>query len=222
MVDGTLYVTTPDNAWALDARDGRELWHYFWKTQGRHPHRQSRLRDVERLPLHGDAGQLPRLARSEDRQGALAQGNRRLQPAVLLDDGADRRRQPRDRRDRQRPRLARLPAVVRSGDRRAAVEALYRADEARRSGPRHLAQPRRRAPRRRAAVAARRLRSGDQALHLRHRQSDARLHARAAARATTCSPARWSRSTSTPARWRGTSRPRRTTCTTGIRRRRRS
>ena len=24
----------PDNAWAVDARDGRELWHYFWKTKG--------------------------------------------------------------------------------------------------------------------------------------------------------------------------------------------
>jgi alcohol dehydrogenase (cytochrome c) len=33
-VDGVLYVTMPDNAWALDARDGRELWHYFWKTKG--------------------------------------------------------------------------------------------------------------------------------------------------------------------------------------------
>ena len=33
-VNDTLYVTTPDNAWALDARDGRELWHYFWKTRG--------------------------------------------------------------------------------------------------------------------------------------------------------------------------------------------
>ena len=33
-VDGTLYVTAPDNVWALDARDGRELWHYFWKTKG--------------------------------------------------------------------------------------------------------------------------------------------------------------------------------------------
>ena len=33
-VDGTLYFTMPDNAWAVDARDGRELWHYFWKTQG--------------------------------------------------------------------------------------------------------------------------------------------------------------------------------------------
>jgi alcohol dehydrogenase (cytochrome c) len=34
MVDGTLYVTSPDNAWAVDARDGRPLWHYFWKTRG--------------------------------------------------------------------------------------------------------------------------------------------------------------------------------------------
>jgi len=33
-VDGTLYVTMPDNAWALDARDGHQLWHYFWKTKG--------------------------------------------------------------------------------------------------------------------------------------------------------------------------------------------
>ena len=33
-MDGTLYFTMPDNAWALDARDGHELWHYFWKTKG--------------------------------------------------------------------------------------------------------------------------------------------------------------------------------------------
>ena len=33
-VNGILYVSTPDNAWAVDAIDGRELWHYFWKTKG--------------------------------------------------------------------------------------------------------------------------------------------------------------------------------------------
>src|SRR5207248_2065044 len=33
-VDGILYFTMPDNAWAVDARDGHELWHYFWKTKG--------------------------------------------------------------------------------------------------------------------------------------------------------------------------------------------
>lgn len=34
LVDGTLYFTMPDNAWAVDARDGHQLWHYFWKTKG--------------------------------------------------------------------------------------------------------------------------------------------------------------------------------------------
>ena len=33
-VNGILYVSTPDNAWAVDALDGRELWHYYWKTKG--------------------------------------------------------------------------------------------------------------------------------------------------------------------------------------------
>ena len=33
-VDGVLYVTAPDNVWAIDARDGRELWRYYWKTKG--------------------------------------------------------------------------------------------------------------------------------------------------------------------------------------------
>jgi len=32
--DDTLYVTSADHVWALDARDGRLLWHYFWKTRG--------------------------------------------------------------------------------------------------------------------------------------------------------------------------------------------
>ena len=32
--DGIMFVTTPDNAWALDVRDGHELWHYLWKTRG--------------------------------------------------------------------------------------------------------------------------------------------------------------------------------------------
>jgi alcohol dehydrogenase (cytochrome c) len=33
-VNGVLYFSMPDNAWAVDARDGHELWHYFWKTKG--------------------------------------------------------------------------------------------------------------------------------------------------------------------------------------------
>ncbi|HKE90404.1 MAG TPA: acido-empty-quinoprotein group A [Gemmatimonadales bacterium] len=33
-VNGMLYVTSPDNVWAIDARDGHILWHYFWKSRG--------------------------------------------------------------------------------------------------------------------------------------------------------------------------------------------
>ena len=33
-VDGVLYFTVPDNAWAVDARTGREIWHYKWESNG--------------------------------------------------------------------------------------------------------------------------------------------------------------------------------------------
>ena len=34
MVNGMLYFSAPDHVWAVDARTGREIWHYFWKTRG--------------------------------------------------------------------------------------------------------------------------------------------------------------------------------------------
>ena len=33
-VNDVLYVTAPDNVWAVDAHTGREVWRYFWKTRG--------------------------------------------------------------------------------------------------------------------------------------------------------------------------------------------
>jgi alcohol dehydrogenase (cytochrome c) len=33
-VNGVLYLSTPDNAWAVDARTGDVLWHFYWKTKG--------------------------------------------------------------------------------------------------------------------------------------------------------------------------------------------
>jgi alcohol dehydrogenase (cytochrome c) len=33
-VNGVLYASAPDNAWAIDARTGAVLWHYYWKTKG--------------------------------------------------------------------------------------------------------------------------------------------------------------------------------------------
>ena len=34
VVDGVAYISAPDNAWAVDARDGTVLWHYYWKSRG--------------------------------------------------------------------------------------------------------------------------------------------------------------------------------------------
>ena len=33
-VNGVLYFTIPDHVWALDARTGREIWHYTWQSKG--------------------------------------------------------------------------------------------------------------------------------------------------------------------------------------------
>ncbi|MGI8741617.1 MAG: acido-empty-quinoprotein group A [Bryobacteraceae bacterium] len=33
-VNGILYFTVPDNVWAIDARTGREIWHYKYKNNG--------------------------------------------------------------------------------------------------------------------------------------------------------------------------------------------
>jgi acido-empty-quinoprotein group A len=33
-VNGVLYFTVSDHVWAVDARTGRELWHYIWKSAG--------------------------------------------------------------------------------------------------------------------------------------------------------------------------------------------
>jgi alcohol dehydrogenase (cytochrome c) len=33
-VNGVLYLSAPDHAWAMDARSGTVLWHFYWKTRG--------------------------------------------------------------------------------------------------------------------------------------------------------------------------------------------
>src|ERR1051326_442690 len=33
-INGVLYFTVPDHVWAVDARTGRELWHYRWESKG--------------------------------------------------------------------------------------------------------------------------------------------------------------------------------------------
>jgi len=33
-VNGVMYLTAPDHVWALDARTGREIWHFAWQSKG--------------------------------------------------------------------------------------------------------------------------------------------------------------------------------------------
>jgi acido-empty-quinoprotein group A len=34
LLNGILYLSVPDHVWAIDARTGREVWHFAWKTRG--------------------------------------------------------------------------------------------------------------------------------------------------------------------------------------------
>jgi glucose dehydrogenase len=34
VINGVMYYTIPDHAWAIDARTGREIWHYEWPSKG--------------------------------------------------------------------------------------------------------------------------------------------------------------------------------------------
>ncbi len=34
VVDGVLYLTMPNRVWAIDARTGREIWHFAWQSKG--------------------------------------------------------------------------------------------------------------------------------------------------------------------------------------------
>ena len=33
-INGVMYLTAPDHVWALDARTGREIWHFSWQSKG--------------------------------------------------------------------------------------------------------------------------------------------------------------------------------------------
>lgn len=34
VLNGVMYFTIPDQAWAIDARTGREIWHFTWQSKG--------------------------------------------------------------------------------------------------------------------------------------------------------------------------------------------
>ena len=175
-VNGILYFSTPDNAWAMDARDGHELWHYFWKTKGG-THIGNRGLGMWGNWLYMETPDdylvcLDARTGKERWHKEIANFNQQYFSTMA----PDRDRQSHPHRHRQRSRRARLPAVARSGNRRRAVEVLHRADEEGRSRPRDLGQSGRRPARRRQRLDSRLLRSRNASLHLRHRQSVAGVH----------------------------------------------
>ena len=177
-VDGIIYASSPDNVWAIDARDGAVLWHYYWKTRGGtslqtrglgmwHNYIYFELHDDWVVCLDAKTGKevWKKEIASFDAQYFSSNAPMILGNHVIVGTGNDMD----------------SPGYIKSFDprnRRAAVDLLLDAAESGRSRPRNLGEPRRRPPRRRHDLDPRLVRSRDAALHLRHRQPDARLHHR--------------------------------------------
>ena len=150
-VNGILYISAPDNAWAVDARDGTVLWHDFWRTKGG-THIGNRgmamvgtwlffvTPDDYLISLEAGTGRERWHKEIADfneeyflTSAPIAIGNH-----LIVGTGDD------------------LDAPVfcsfRSGEWRSAVEVLYRPDETGRPRPGHLEEPRCGAPRRRPGL----------------------------------------------------------------------
>ena len=221
-VDGVLYVTAPDNVWALDAQDGRELWHFYWRTRGG-THIGNRgaamwgnylffvTPDDYLISLDARTGRerwhkeiapfsqqyfLTSAPVVVGNHVIVGTGNDLDSPGYLMSFDPET--------GEQQWRWYAVP--MNPGD--PGLDTWKNLDAARNGGG-HPWLPGSYDPETRLYIFG----TGN--------PTPAYTSARAA-RATTSSPAPSSRSTWTPARWPGTSRRRRTTRTTGIRRRRRS
>ena len=163
MANGIIYVSAPDNVWAIDARSGRQLWRYTYPSNAgfKIGHRGVAVLGDARL-CH-DAGRPSRRTRRAHRHAAVECRDRRLQARLLVDQRAAHHPQPPDRRRVRRLRQsARHPQVVRTGNRRPPMDLLQypagRHDE--------------RGRHRRTDVDDRHLRLGVEPPLRRHRQSD--------------------------------------------------
>ena len=181
MVDGVLYFSVPNHAYAVDARTGQDGVALLLEERSQR-HRQPRRGHVRRLALFRDARQPRRVARRRHGRRTLAQADRQCPPAVLLDAGARRHPQPRHRRHGRRcARRAGVAGVARSGDRRDPVEVVHDA-ETRRARHRDVAQRTDGGERRGHAVAAAHLRSRAEPALRAHRQPQPGARRPAAAR----------------------------------------
>ena len=141
MVDDVLYVTAPDNVWAVDAHDGRVIWQYYWKTRGgTHIGNRGAALRYNTLYFETPDNYLVALdAKTGKEKWHVEIAD--FEQQYFSTTGSGHRRQPCHRRHRQRPGCARLSAVLRRRHRQAAVEAVHDPDESRRPGIGHVAEP---------------------------------------------------------------------------------
>ena len=184
VVGGLMYVTAVNAVWALDARTGRQVWHYSRpRTPGLVGDPASGInRGVavlgDRVFLQTDHAHLIALHRMTGtapvgcRDGGLPRALRRDQRAARGQRSGDRRR------FRRRRRQSRIPRRIQGVDRRARLAVLDRS-RAGRAGIRDMGRQGARA-RLRRHVADRHLRSGSTAAVLADRQSLSGLQRRRA------------------------------------------
>jgi alcohol dehydrogenase (cytochrome c) len=169
-VNGILYISSPDNAWAMDAVDGRLLWHYWWKSRGAtHIGNRGMAMYHDWLYFETPDDYLVSLDAKNGKERwhkEIADFNQQYfsttAPVVvgnhlLVGTGDD----------------LDSPGFLQSFD---PVTALHRAHEEGRSRMGHLAQHGRGKTRRRPGLDAGLLRSGNPPLHFRHRESHPGLH----------------------------------------------
>ena len=122
-INGVLYFTIPDHVWAVDARSGRQIWHYEWKNSKGGWHIGNRGVGVSGDWLYFETPDCNLVSLN------LKDGKERwhteicdlnqfyyasVAPVVV--------KQPRDHgSERRRSGHSRLHRIARSGDRRAAV-----------------------------------------------------------------------------------------------------
>ena len=154
LVNGILYFTMPDNAWAVDARTGREVWHYQWTSHGG-DHIGNRGAGMYGNWLYFETPDCNLVSLN------LNDGKERWHKSICdLDqilfrlDGAAGGQEPcHHRRERRRSRRPGYHRVPRSRDRRIAVALVYRSAEDGRSGIGNLAERGSHAARRRHDLA---------------------------------------------------------------------
>ena len=200
VVDGVMYVTQPPNdIVALDAKTGRIFWIYQYRVGARRARllrpRQSRPRDSRRHAVHGHDRRAPRRDRRQERPADVGHEGRRPKPrATAITHGAAGREGQGHRRHRPAASTASADSSPRTTSttgkevwRFNTIPGPGRA-RARDLGRRLLEA------RRRLDLGDRLVRSGSQSHVLGHWQSGPGLESAQARPATTCTPARWSRS----------------------------